>query len=745
MNKLCLIRLFLCVTLASFWGSPSRAATGDTIHVQAFNQFLHQNCNSGRSVFLFPPDSLSFYKILLRYQLSCPSFGCDIYDRIATLKVYRHTGVIDSTLTLAPSFRVDNQIRDSLYFMNDTSYSYSWNQSSMSVDSSALPSLQVVFYNDSLQPLIPTDTVTVWPAYFNQYVFDSSGTALDSVAVPPDDSLFVTVDTVYVPFEVMDPVEIARAITPFGEGVTLWFDVSDYRTLLHDSVDLYSRVCGYSNGWLVSTDFYFIEGRPPLHPYKLTNLWNGTFAYGSTTDPIENHLQPDTLELDSQTVYTKIRLVTTGHGFGGNPNPEVAEFYDVTHKLVINGDTLPQHLWRSDCGSNPLYPQGAPGYTSTWFYKRANWCPGSYVTPHDYNATGLAPPGGQLIVDYNMEPYTVTGGPAGFYAPEYYIQSQAVFYDSIAYTNNAAIIAIRRPSDAFEQNRRNPVCEGVSPEITIKNYGYGSLTNLTIHYGVDGNINQVFTWTGVLNFLDTVTLELPTVSFGAGNHEFSVYSELPNGFQDEFPFDDTLRSPFHAVNVYNTNFIRMVVKTDGSPSEVSWDIKDAAGTVFASRNNFPASNSLYIDTVFLSTGCYSFTIYDSFGDGLCCYGGNGFFRILKGATATVIGTSGDYGDFYSVQATIDNGTGTIENQIQDFIRVYPNPAGNSVTVNTSVAEGPASITLYDFSGRILKSWDLKDLTNYRFTLDVSPYTEGMYFLELKSGGERAVARLVIQR
>ena len=450
-------RIFLMLNLATilvcFSANLSYASAGDTIVVHGFDHFTHRNCNSGNATFLFPPDSIDIYKILLRYELSCPpALGCDIYDRIATLKVLLPTGVIDSSLSVAPSFRVNGNITDTLAFMNTISFSYSYVHSTHLIDSNPLQSMEVFLYNDSLNPFTATDTLYVWPAYYNQYVFDSSGVATDSVFVVPDSILYLTRDSIYTPYEVKDPYEIARAITPFGDPVVVWFDVSDYRVLLHDSVTLFSNVCGYSNGWDVTTDFYFIEGIPPMHPYKIENLWNGTFPYGNTGNPIDNHLQPITLIVDSQSVYDKIRLITTGHGFGCSPNGNVAEFYDVTHTLKINGVNRNQRLWRSDCGRNPLYPQGAPGMISTWFYNRANWCPGSHVTPHDFNATSLVDANDSLTVDCNMAAYTVTSCPGGAYAPEYYIQSQAIFYDDIHYTNNAAVLEVRRPNGAFEFN-----------------------------------------------------------------------------------------------------------------------------------------------------------------------------------------------------------------------------------------------------------------------------------------------------
>ena len=727
----------------------SHAGTGDTVVVQGFDHFLHQNCNMGNGVFAFPPDSQSFYKIMLRYELSCPpGMGCDIYDRIATLKVIRKTGAIDSTLQVAPAFKVDGNTLDSLQYMTDTSWTYTYNSVTHQVDSMPLSSLQVIFYSDSVDPFLPTDTLVVWPAYYNQYIFDTSGTAIDSMAVPPDSVIYLTSDSIYTPFEVTEAIEIARAITPYGQGVVLWFDVSDYRPLLTDSVHLNSRACGYSNGWEVTTDFYFIEGIPPLRPYKVTNLWNGTWPYGNTGNPIDSHLQPITLQVDTQSVYEKVRLITTGHGFGCFPNQNVAEFYDVTHQLLINGNSKLQRLWRSDCGRNPLYPQGAPGYFSTWFYKRANWCPGSYVTPHDFNATDLVA-GDSLRVDYNMAPYTVTSVPSGAYAPEYYIQSHAVFYDDIHYTNNAAILEVRRPNDEFPYRRMNPICEEYQPEVIIKNYGSANLQQVNIQYGVDGAWNNSYAWTGNLGFLDSTVVLLPAVTFSAGSHTFDVALDSPNGMSDEFAWDDTIRVNFTATNVFPTNFIVIQIKTDNDPSETSWKVSDDQGSILFSRNIFPAALTTYTDTVVLPSGCFNVTVKDAFGDGICCYNptppNNGQLRIYQGASGTPLVNSGDFGESYSLNFTLDATAGISENYLEERLFVFPNPAWKHITINSSVPNGEISLQVLDQSGRTLTPRMEGRVDNHSAGFEIPELADGLYYLDIHLNGASFTRKIIVSK
>jgi hypothetical protein len=60
---------------------------------------------------------------------------------------------------------------------------------------------------------------------------------------------------------------------------------------------------------------------------------------------------------------------------------------------------------------------------------------------------------------------------------------------------------------------------------------------------------------------------------------------------------------------------------DNYPAETSWDIKDASNTIIA-------SGTVNNDTLCSLTGkCLHFTIYDSYGDGICCAYGNGSYNV----------------------------------------------------------------------------------------------------------------------
>lgn len=176
-------------------------------------------------------------------------------------------------------------------------------------------------------------------------------------------------------------VEIIRYITPYGKGCTHHLDVTDFASLLQGRVEMrmYIETWG-TGGWQMDLEFEYVAGAPE-YPYShVEEVWQGTYNFG---DPA--NLQPvDTavVGIFDDVQATKLRLVTTGHGWGDNNTGNAAEFYHAVHHLQVNGeDTYTQDLW-TDCYPNP---DGCQPQSGTYKYDRAGWCPGVIAQPYVYD------------------------------------------------------------------------------------------------------------------------------------------------------------------------------------------------------------------------------------------------------------------------------------------------------------------------------------------------------------------------
>ncbi len=100
--------------------------------------------------------------------------------------------------------------------------------------------------------------------------------------------------------------------------------------------------------------------------------------------------------------------------------------------------------------------------------------------------------------------------------------------------------------------------------------------------------------------------------------------------------------------------VTVEILTDNYGSETSWELVDGDGNVVAEGGSL-LSNTLYSwDVPVMACGCYTFTIFDSFGDGICCSYGNGYYNVYF--EGSLVATGGDFGDDESV-ANIGDCTG----------------------------------------------------------------------------------------
>ena len=103
----------------------------------------------------------------------------------------------------------------------------------------------------------------------------------------------------------------------------------------------------------------------------------------------------------------------------------------------------------------------------------------------------------------------------------------------------------------------------------------------------------------------------------------------------------TIESAFTDTNCQD---ITVQITLDNYGSETSWDIKNAEGIVFAQGGPYEnfTREEVQSATICLSVGCYDFTIYDQWGDGLCCNYGNGKFEVTDDATGEILVTGSKF-------------------------------------------------------------------------------------------------------
>ncbi len=86
------------------------------------------------------------------------------------------------------------------------------------------------------------------------------------------------------------------------------------------------------------------------------------------------------------------------------------------------------------------------------------------------------------------------------------------------------------------------------------------------------------------------------------------------------------------------------ITLDNYGEENKWDLKDGNGEVVESVgpfNNFE-NGSVNATTLCLPPGCYDFTIFDLWGDGMCCSYGQGGYEVIEDATGKILASGGSF-------------------------------------------------------------------------------------------------------
>ncbi len=174
--------------------------------------------------------------------------------------------------------------------------------------------------------------------------------------------------------------EIIRYITPYGVACNSTIDLTDFSSILQGKIAFRYYLGTQGNGFEYTLDLDFNAGSPDYNYSHIRKLWYETYNFG---DP--GNLQPtETIDapIQDNALAAKIKLVSTGHGWGENNTGNAAEFHEDTHHIWVDGtETFDQHNW---LGCNPN-PDGCQPQNGTWFYDRAGWCPGTIAPWFDYD------------------------------------------------------------------------------------------------------------------------------------------------------------------------------------------------------------------------------------------------------------------------------------------------------------------------------------------------------------------------
>ncbi|MGK0315976.1 MAG: hypothetical protein ACI86M_002208 [Saprospiraceae bacterium] len=578
--------------------------------------------------------------------------------------------------------------------------------------------------------LVKVDEYYYWGGY-QVFVYDQDGVLFDIYDIETDGLIEIETLTYYQKFPAK--FELLSFVTPYGigidfgfEGKTWIFDVTDFGPILKGNKTL---VMDKGGQWQEDIDirFEFIEGTPTRNVLDIHQVWPlRTNNYGQISS--DQRLEPRIVNVEEDVEEMKVRVATTGHGQEG-------EFIPRLHNVNIDGGAR-EIEWQvvKECSFNPISPQGG-----TWVYDRAGWCPGAPTDLQEEEIMHFVGDNSEFTIDYGMNPATGDS--------RYIVNVQLTMYGEANFSTDGSIKQIVSPSDYVEYGRLNPIC--VEPKIIIGNNGKEPITSMKIKYGVEGNNEEMYEWSGTIEYLEEMEIELPHIEpgvFSQGNSFFAEIIEV-NGSTDEYAKNNNKVSNYEVVPHFNGDII-INMRTNLASGETKWYLKDENGSTLKSRTFGLSANTNYLDTISGLNGCYYLEVVDSGQDGISWWAnndGNGFIR-MRGDDAGWKTLEPDFGGGFIFAFT--SGDIVDVNEVDPIgidVNIYPNPSSGIFNLELQGLKF-AKIDVFDQMGRNVISQLNENLNqNYdEIQLNMSDYTSGIYMVIINSNEGRSVQKIILE-
>jgi hypothetical protein len=293
------------------------------------------------------------------------------------------------------------------------------------------------------------------------------------------------------------------------------------------------------------------------------------------------------------------------------------------------------------------------------------------------------------------------------------------------------------------------ICPGdYTPVVKIQNNGTANLTSATVTITQGGNTVSTGTYTGSLATYGLATVTCSTISGFTGGALVATVTTAGDANAANGTANKTVtvnNTPATAIS----NTVNVNITTDRYASETTWELTNAAGTVLASGGpwaNLGANGTTVRPPVAVNglvpNQCYKFTIYDSYGDGICCAYGAGAYSVTD-AAGTVLLSGGTFTTTAGGLIRSGNVANLDELHIKEF-NVYPNPASDVLNVAFETSEA-AIITLLDLQGRVVATQNANGQTGTQVVeFAVNELAKGSYIVNISSNGFTQTQNVVVR-
>ena len=279
-------------------------------------------------------------------------------------------------------------------------------------------------------------------------------------------------------------------------------------------------------------------------------------------------------------------------------------------------------------------------------------------------------------------------------------------------------------------------CKKATANVRLINRGTSNLTTAIISINDAGtNYNQ--SWSGNLapnkETLVPITLLGTSLSNNVTIGVSSVNGDVDARYTNNA---DSFSYEFLAAQNFASSTVKLELQLDDDGSETSWEVVNSEGIVLYSGDSYedienPAVKKFTFNLP--NNSCYTFKIYDSYGDGFCCDYGNGYYKLTTDSGVVMVNQNA----FNKDKEIYPFILGTLSTQENNKlgVNIFPNPAVD--VLNITKVSNNATFAIYNVAGQFISNGKV---TNNK--VNVSSLAKGVYFIEISEKGATSKMKFI---
>jgi thiol-disulfide isomerase/thioredoxin len=311
-------------------------------------------------------------------------------------------------------------------------------------------------------------------------------------------------------------------------------------------------------------------------------------------------------------------------------------------------------------------------------------------------------------------------------------------------TNCAALVGTQNNVGTIDN--KNSFCTTAGAAIAkLKNYGENTITTATLNLKENGTVVATKNYTGSMPRFTTRTMTFDNYVFDpAAVYTVEVVTANTNPI-----FNPSVATANMGVKVASQATENVVVKiyTDNYPTEISWNIKNSAGTIVASGGPYVGdangggtdANTTKIQNVTLAANnCYSINLLDSYGDGWGLGSTPHGIEIFDSSNTSIFNEA--VGSFGTTLA-LPNSLTTTQLAVSTFetkdVKLFPNPSTGIININSQT---PVDLSIVDVTGKVV--FVANHLSKDQ-NVDLSGLEKGIYLAKISSENGTSTEKIIL--